>query len=63
MPPFYGWGSTVSMLRGDSLFFTTKSPEISGTHLINIRRMKGLVDLGATQWFQTQDSWIGYPAP
>ena len=35
-------------LRGDSLFFTTKFLEIAGTHLINLRRMKGLVDLGAS---------------
>ena len=32
--PFYGWGSTASRLeplRGGSLLFTTKFPEISGT--------------------------------
>ena len=28
-------------LRIDSLLFTTKSPEIPGTHLINLGRMKG----------------------
>ena len=31
MAPFYGWGSTASRLeplRGDSLLFTTKFPEI-----------------------------------
>ena len=35
MAPFYGWGSTVSRLEplwGGSLLFTTKFPEISGTH-------------------------------
>ena len=34
MAPFYGWGSTASRLeplRGGSLLFTTKFPEISGT--------------------------------
>ena len=44
MAPFYGWGSTVSRLeplRGGSLLFTTKSPEIPGTHFIDLRRMKG----------------------
>ena len=41
-----------------SLFFTTTSPEFPGTHFINLRRMKGWVDLGATQWFWTWDSWI-----
>ena len=47
--PFYGWGSTGSRLkapRGGSLLFTTKFPEIPGTHFINIRRMKGWVHLG-----------------
>ena len=35
MAPFYGWGSTASMLEplwGGSLLFTTKFPEIPGTH-------------------------------
>ena len=54
MAPFYGWGSTASRLeplRGGSLLFTTKFPDIPGTHFIDLRRMKGWVDLGATQWF------------
>ena len=36
MAPFYGWGSTASRLeplRGGSLLFTTKFPEIPGTRL------------------------------
>ena len=44
MAPFYGWGSTASRLeplRGSSLLFTTKFPEISGTHFIDLGRMKG----------------------
>ena len=44
MAPFYGWGSTASRvesLRGDSLLFATKFPEIPGTHFIDLRRMKG----------------------
>ena len=35
MAPFYGWGSTalrLEPLRGGSLLFTTKFPEIHGTH-------------------------------
>ena len=28
-------------LRGSSLLFATKSPEIPGTHLIDLERMKG----------------------
>ena len=54
MAPFYGWGSTASRLeplQGGSLLFTTKFPEIPGAHFINLRRMKGRVDLGAIQWF------------
>ena len=44
MAPFYGWGSTVSRLeplRGGSLLFTNKFPEIPGTHFIDLGRMKG----------------------
>ena len=44
MAPFYGWGSTASRLeplRGGSLLFTTKFPEIPGTRFINLGRMKG----------------------
>ena len=44
MATFYGWGSTVSRLqplRGGSLLFTTKFPEIPGTHFINLGRMNG----------------------
>ena len=37
--------------REGSLHFITSFPEIPGTHLIDHSRMKGLVDLGATQWF------------
>ena len=46
-----------------SLLFTTKSPESSGSHFIDLRRMKGWVDLRATQWFWTRDPWIGNLAP
>ena len=66
MTPFYGWGSTVSRLeplRGGSLLFTTKFPEIPGTHFIDLGRMNSWVDLGATQWFWAQDTWVGDPAP
>ena len=44
MAPFYGWGSTASRLeplRGGSLLFTTKFPEMSGTHFTDFGRMKG----------------------
>ena len=43
MAPFYGWGSTASRtepLRGGILLFTTKFPEIPGTHFIDLGRMK-----------------------
>ena len=51
MAPFYGRGSTASRLqplRGGSLLFTTKFPDIPGTHFIDLGRMKGWVDLGAS---------------
>ena len=44
MVPFYGRGSTASRLeplQGGSLLFTTKFPEISGTHFIDLGGMKG----------------------
>ena len=44
MAPCYGWGSAASMvepLRGGSLLFTTKFPELSGTHFTDLGRMKG----------------------
>ena len=44
MAPFYGWDSTVSRrepLRGGSLLFTTKFPDIFGTHFTDLGRMKG----------------------
>ena len=44
MAPFYGRGSTASRLeplRRGSLLFTTKLPEIPGTHFIDHGRMKG----------------------
>ena len=62
MAPFYGWGSTASKLealRGGSLCFTTKSPEILGTHFIDLRKIKGWVNLGATKWFWTWGPWTG----
>ena len=55
--PFYGWGSTASRVKppcGGSLIFTTKFPEIPGTHFIDLGRMKGLVNLGAAHWFLTR---------
>ena len=39
MVPFYGWGSTASRLvplQGGSLLFTTKFPDIPGTHFIDL---------------------------
>ena len=52
--PFYGWGSTTSRLeplRGGSLLFISKFPEIPGAHFIDLGRRKGCVDLAASQWF------------
>ena len=46
--PFYGWVSTASRLQSnyEDAIFTTKFPEIPGTHLINLGRMKDWVDFG-----------------
>ena len=66
MTPFYGWSSTASRrkpLRGGSLLFTTNFTELPGTHFINLRRMKGWIDLGPTEWIWTRDLWIGNSAP
>ena len=44
MAPFSGWGSTASRLeplQGGSLVFTSKFPEIPGTHFTDLGRMKG----------------------
>ena len=38
-------------LGGGSLPNFIKFPEIPGTHLIDLRRMKSCVDLGVTQLF------------
>ena len=66
MTPFYGWGSTGMRLQSHYevtiYFYTIKSPEIPVTYLIDLRRMKGWVDLGATQWFRIWDPWIGNQA-
>ena len=52
MVPFYGSAaSRLKPLRGGSLLFTTKFPEIPGIHFIDLRRIKDRVKLGATQWF------------
>ena len=51
MTPFHGRGSTASTLvppQGCSLLFTTKPPEIPGTHFINLRRMKDCIDFGSS---------------
>ena len=56
MAPFYGWSSTALRLEPlpeGTLLFTTKFPEIPCTHLIDLRRMKDLVDLGATHSIQS----------
>ena len=50
MVPFYGWNSIASRLEplwAGSLLFTTKFPEVPGTHFIDLGNMKGWVDLVA----------------
>ena len=43
--------------------FTIHFPEIPDTHVIDVGKVKGWVDLGAIQWFWTRGPWIGNPAP
>ena len=44
-------------LWGGSLLFTTQFPQIPGIQLIDLGRMKGWVDLEATQCFWKQERW------
>ena len=39
--PYFMNGVKLSPLRGGSLLFTTKFPEIPGTHLIDLGKIKG----------------------
>ena len=48
----FNWLKAIEPLRGDSLLFTTKFPEIPGTDLIDLDRH--WVELGAIQWFWTR---------
>ena len=62
MALFYGWGSTTSRLeplQWGSLLFTTRFPEIPGTHFIDLGKIKGWVDLGATQQFENRNPGLG----
>ena len=52
----------IEPVRRSSLLFTTKFPDIPGTHLIDLDRVKVLVDLGATKWFWALYLWVGNPA-
>ena len=50
-------------LWGGSLLFTSKFPEISGTHLINLRRMKGWVNFFRKSPHQNLCPSWGTPSP
>ena len=54
MVTFYGWGliaSSLELLQAGSLLFMTEFSDIPGTRFIDLGRLKGCVDLRATQWF------------
>ena len=51
--PFYL--KATEPLPGESLHFTIQFSGVPGTQLINLRRMKDRVDLGANQLFWTED--------
>ena len=66
MVPFYGWGSNASRLeplRGGSLLFTTKFPEIPGTHFIDLGRMKAESILGSPSGFEHGTPGLGIQRP
>ena len=46
-------------LRANILLFTNWYPGDPGTHFIDLGRMKGWVDLGATLPFWTRNLWFG----
>ena len=55
MAPFYGCGSAASKLeplRGGSLLFTTKFPEISGIHFIDMEGWKADSSLEPSSGFE-----------
>ena len=49
-------------LPGDSFLFTIQFPRVTCNQLIDLKKMKSWVDLGATQWFWTREFWkiIGF---
>ena len=49
IPVGFNCVKTTEPLREDSLLLTTRSTEVTSTHFIDIRKMKGWVDQGATQ--------------
>ena len=57
----FNYLKATESLPGDSLFFAIPSPGVSGTHLINFRRIKGWnnLDLEATQQIWIQDPRLG----
>ena len=62
MAPFYGWGSTASRLeplRGGSLHFTSKFPDIPGTHFTDLRRMKAESTLEPANGFEHGNLGLG----
>ena len=53
------WLLLMGGIQGGSLLFLTTFPEIPNIHFSDLGRMKGWVDLGATQW----DPWTGNQVP
>ena len=54
-PKLLFWFLKYANFRRKLPLFTTKSPEVPGTRFIDRGRMKGYVNLSATQWFSTRD--------
>ena len=66
MKPFYGGGSTVSRLpihNDETNYFLQLSfQDFLVLIRLTLEGWKTGVNLGATQWFWTQELWIGNPA-
>ena len=50
-------------LWGDSLLFTTKSPGVPGTHLIDLGMMKGELNLEPPDGFEPGTPGLGIQRP
>ena len=55
--------TATEALQGDSLHLSTKSSEVHGTHMINLEKLKGWVDLWPPTGYWAYAPWMGNPEP